>query len=71
MIIHFIANFPHDLFELKLKFNMDILYEKKMRKWKFDKRVKFVKQEDGTMTILTVTGHSALLVCMLNEKNTK
>ena len=68
MIIHFIANFPHDLFELKFKFNMNMLFEKKMRD---DGRVKFVKHEDGTKTILTVTGHSALLVCMLNENNTK
>lgn len=67
MIIHFIANFPHDLFELKLKLKLDKLFEKKLNS---DNGIKFVTidKKNNTRTILTATGHSALLICMLNEK---
>lgn len=37
MIIHFIANFPHELFDLELKIDMDMLFENKLK----DGRVKF------------------------------
>lgn len=30
MIIHFIANFPHELFDLELKFDLEALFEKKI-----------------------------------------
>ena len=63
MIIHFIANFPHDLFELDLKFNLDLLYERKKK----DGRINITNNGQGEL-IKTVTGHSALLVCILNEK---
>jgi hypothetical protein len=67
MIIHFIANFPHDLFELKLKLNLDMLFEKKMDDPL--RGIKFVDSDDKSFkTIKTVTGHSAFLLCMLNEK---
>ena len=30
MIIHFIANFPHELFDIELKFDLEELFEKKI-----------------------------------------
>ena len=76
MIIHFIANFPHDLFDLELKLDMSTLFDRKMKA----ERIKFQEIEYKDIkgkynikgysfkTILTVTGHSALNVCMLDEK---
>ena len=43
MIIHFIANFPHELFELDLKVNMGMLYESK----KNDNRIIFDEYSRG------------------------
>lgn len=66
MIIHFIANFPHDLFELKLQFNMDLLFENKINQQK-DRRVKFV-EKNKRQIMKTSTGHPAVVVCMLDER---
>ena len=66
MIIQFVANFPHDLFELKLQFNMDLLFENKIKQHE-NRRVKFVKK-NGHKVMKTSTGHPAVVVCMLDEK---
>ena len=65
MLIHFVANFPHELFDLELKLNMNKLLETKLKK----KKILFEKHgTEDRKTIMTVTGHSALAVCMLDEK---
>ena len=64
MLVHFIANFPNQLFELKLDIDMETLFKEK----RANKLIIYKQLNNHQKTMLTITGHSVLVVCMRNEK---